>query len=533
MRWVGSAWLLYYAPYTAYFKAEGAKVEKPVAVEEMLAEGLRRLFLKPGADRHRGFVEELARGGRLALELEEKKTKDEEKTGSYVFRLYRLEEGGGLKELGVRLKIEKVRESIIYALEFDDAERWQRFFKLEREAGVKAAEEVKERLPVEDRFPYMVGWVNSDVAISGGQLKMGTTHLWQLAETHALFNWSYVTVHGVSLTLEGPKPQFYAHTSLDKLDEAIRRGAEGGWLKMLGVEVESWDELKRWVAGHWDAVVDAAVKRLGEEIRSGLEALRDRLNDDKIAREAVAPALLLIQAERLGVDETTLKYFGAVISGAIDGDGYVSAAEGKVVLTSGKRAVALLWGAVLTAHDTEVEVRDGRGFNVVASGGAAKLAGLYFLYGPPLLEEDERIINHRLAEAVKLGAEGLDIRWEGLRRTDKGRVVADLIISEGGAAVKYNVYLRGDAMVLQFQSTDRSRVELAARLLKLAGVGAEVKRKGSMDIWRVVATTGMLAAGREKLRKALANIVRKAVENGWVNTNTAERWLEKLEGAAY
>jgi hypothetical protein len=44
-----------------------------------------------------------------------------------------------------------------------------------------------------------------------------------------------------------------------------------------------------------------------------------------------------------------------------------------------------------------------------------------------------------------------------------------------------------------------------------------------MDIWRVVATTGMLAAGREELRKALAEIVRKAVENGWVNTNTAER----------
>jgi hypothetical protein len=70
-----------------------------------------------------------------------------------------------------------------------------------------------------------------------------------------------------------------------------------------------------------------------------------------------------------------------------------------------------------------------------------------------------------------------------------------------GVAVKYNVYLREDLIVLVFQSSDRSRVELAACLLKLAGVGAEVKRKGSMDIWRVVATACMLAAGREKLRK--------------------------------
>ncbi len=65
---------------------------------------------------------------------------------------------------------------------------------------------------------------------------------------------------------------------------------------------------------------------------------------------------------------------------------------------------------------------------------------------------------------MKLGAEGLDISWEGLRRTPSGRGAADLILLEGGAAVKYNVYLRGDAIVLEFKSTDRSRVELAARL---------------------------------------------------------------------
>jgi len=48
----GSARLLYYAPKTAYVKAERAGVERPAAVEELVAEALRRLFLKPGADHY-------------------------------------------------------------------------------------------------------------------------------------------------------------------------------------------------------------------------------------------------------------------------------------------------------------------------------------------------------------------------------------------------------------------------------------------------------------------------------------------------
>ncbi len=58
---------------------------------------------------------------------------------------------------------------------------------------------------------------------------------------------------------------------------------------------------------NWGVVVEAAVRRLGEGVRGELEALRNKLNDDKVAREVVAPALLLIQAERLGVNETTLR----------------------------------------------------------------------------------------------------------------------------------------------------------------------------------------------------------------------------------
>jgi hypothetical protein len=533
----GSAWLLYYAPYTAYDNAKRAKAERPAAVEELVAEALRRLFLKPGADRYSRFVEELTKGGRLALMLE--KEAKSKKTESYVFRLFRLEGGDKLKELeGVKLRISKVGEgaSIVYALELDA--RWRELFKQELEAAVKAAEEIGGRLPVEDRFSYKAGWVDSDVAITRNKkgkrmLQMSTSHLWQLAETHALFDWSDVEVLGVGLTLEGPKPQFQARTSLEKLDDAIKKSAEGGWLKMLGIKAESWDGLKRWVVENWDVVVDAAARRLGEGVRGELEALRNKLNDDKIAREVVAPALLLIQAERLGVNETTLRYFAAVASGAIDGDGHVSAAMEVVGLTSDKHTVALLWAAAFAAHGIKAEVRRvGSVFQVVASGGdAASLARLYFLYGAPLLEGDERFISHKLAEAVKLGARGvLSVSWEGLRRrTEDGPVAADLIISVGGVAVKYNVYLSEKAIELQFASTDRGRVELAARLLRLAGVVAEVKKEGSRDAWYVRAYTDRLAAGREELRKALAEIVREAVARGWVDEKRAELWLEKLE----
>jgi hypothetical protein len=219
-----------------------------------------------------------------------------------------------------------------------------------------------------------------------------------------------------------------------------------------------------------------------------------------------------------------------VASGVIDGDGYVSAAMGEVGLASGKHAVALLWKVAFAAYDVEAKVKGGRGLKVVASGvGAARLAGLYFRYGAPLLEGDEKVINHKLAGAVGLGAEGLDIRWEGLRRTPRSLVAADLTISEAGIAVKYNVYLRKDNILLQFHSADRNRAELAARLLKLVGVSTEVGKEGGRDEWYVIATTDMLAAGREELRKALAEVVKMARDNGWVDEERARRWLEKLE----
>jgi hypothetical protein len=80
-----------------------------------------------------------------------------------------------------------------------------------------------------------------------------------------------------------------------------------------------------------------------------------------------------------------------------------------------------------------------------------------------------------------------------------------------------------------FQSTDRSRVELAARLLRIAGVVAEVEKVGGRDVWYVRVTTDRLTAGREELRKALAEIVRTARGKGWVDTGKADGWLKKLE----
>jgi hypothetical protein len=201
-------------------------------------------------------------------------------------------------------------------------------------------------------------------------------------------------------------------------------------------------------------------------------------------------------------------------------------------LASGKREIARLWAAALAAHGFRTIVEKvGSAFQVIVSGSdAAKLSGLYFRYGPPLLEGDERITNYKLAEAVELGAKGLDIRWERLRRrADKGPVAADLIISESAVTIKYSVYLRDRAIELEFQSTDRSRAELAARLLRLAGVSAEVGKRKDRDVWYVKAATDRLAAGDEKLRKALAEIVREAAASGWVEADKAGGWLEKLE----
>jgi len=123
----------------------------------------------------------------------------------------------------------------------------------------------------------------------------------------------------------------------------------------------------------------------------------------------------------------------------------------------------------------------------------------------------------------------LRVRVDNIRLTESGYVAADLTISEAGAAAKYNVYLRIDGILPKFRSTDRSHVELAARLLRLAGVGAEVRKEGGRGAWQVWATTDRLAAGREELRDAVRKVVEEALEKGWVDEKKAKRRLKKLE----
>mgnify|MGYP000216676464 CR=1 FL=1 len=78
--------------------------------------------------------------------------------------------------------------------------------------------------------------------------------------------------------------------------------------------------------------------------------------DDKTAREVAAPALFILQVDRLGVNEETLKYFGMVISAAVDGDGSISAANKEASLSTGNAAVALLWATALAAYGIKPSV---------------------------------------------------------------------------------------------------------------------------------------------------------------------------------
>jgi hypothetical protein len=163
-------------------------------------------------------------------------------------------------------------------------------------------------------------------------------------------------------------------------------------------------------------------------------------------------------------------------------------------------------------------------YNIAASGeNAARFMHLLAVSAP---SASGGYLNEKFDEFVEEAR--VEVRFGNIRRT-KRNVAADLTLSEAGVAVKYNVYLRENKVELQFQSTNRSRAELAALLLRHAGVGAEVGEVGGGGVWQVRAATDVLAAGRKKLREALAEIIKTACDNGWVDERKARRWLEKLE----
>ncbi len=257
---------------------------------------------------------------------------------------------------------------------------------------------------------------------------------------------------------------------------------------------------------------------------------------DVVVRKFVAPALELIMLDKAlngkFNKEEALLYFGEMYATALAGDGTVGPRE--VELAVGGElggGVALLRLATLyllnqllskeLKFDVRTYVERGNLYTIAAYGeNAARFMRLLAVSAPSAGGE---YLSEKFDQFVEEAR--VEVRVDNIRQTKGG--AADLIISEGDVAVKYNVYLSGK-IELQFQSTDRSRVELAARLLRLAGVTAEVKRVSSKrDVWRVEATTDKLAAGREELRKALAKIVETARKS--VGEEKAKRWLEKLE----
>jgi hypothetical protein len=304
----------------------------------------------------------------------------------------------------------------------------------------------------------------------------------------------------------------------ERRDEKTKKRIES-LAKEVGV---SWEEV-------WSVV---------DFVLSDMYCLARDCADDRIVRKFVAPALELIMLDKALNNkfdrEKALLRFGEMYGTAVAGDGSVG--PDVVVLTVGGEldgGAALLRLAALyllsqllpdgLKFGVRAYVRNGSRYDITAYGENA--AGLRRHLAVSAPSAGGEYLSDKFEEFVEEAR--VEVRVDNIRLTESGYIAADLTISEAGAAVKYNVYLRDDAMVLEFHSTDRSRVELAALLLKLAGIRVEVKKEGGRDEWYVRATTDMLAAGREELRKALAEIVKTARKS--VGEEKAKRWLEKLE----
>jgi hypothetical protein len=289
------------------------------------------------------------------------------------------------------------------------------------------------------------------------------------------------------------------------------------------------------------------VQDIVDFVLSDMHCLARDCARDAVVRKFVAPALELIMLDKALNDnddpnreknrERARLLFGEMYATAIAGDGTVG--PDRVKLTVGGElggGVALLRLATLhllnqllpdkLRFNARVHVYEGRYYYITAGGeNAVKLKRLLAVSAPSAGGE---YLSPKFDQFVKEAK--VEVRVDNIRETKKGRVAADLTLSEAGIAVKYDVYLSEKGIELYFVTTDRSRVELAAILLRHAGVSAEVKKlKSSRDMWRVVATTDKLAAGRVELRNAIAEFVREALARGWVEAGKAERWLEKLE----
>jgi hypothetical protein len=263
---------------------------------------------------------------------------------------------------------------------------------------------------------------------------------------------------------------------------------------------------------------------------------------DEVVRKFVAPALELIMLDKaLNKEfdrEKALLIFGEMYATAVAGDGTMGPDDVTLVvggeLGGGAALLRLATLHVLREllpdelrFNVRIYMVEGRYYRITATGeDAARFKRLLALSAP---SADGGYLSEKFNEFVEAARVKVQLDKDSMRRTEGGLVVADLIISEAGTAVKCNVYLRDRAIVLHFVSSDRSHAELAARLLRLAGVSAEVKKVSDRDVWQVWATTDKLAAGREELRDAVRKVVEEALEKGWVDEKKAKRWLKKLE----
>jgi hypothetical protein len=330
----------------------------------------------------------------------------------------------------------------------------------------------------------------------------------------------------------------------ERLARAIIRYAEG-------YKKEAEGSINR-LAGKLASVFKEDMKRVREEVWGVVErvlsgedpyvyCLTRDCADDKLVRKFVETALELMMLDKALRGEfdrkKALLIFGQMYATAVAGDGTVG--PDMVKLTVGGKlggGAALLRLATLhllsqllpkeLKFDARIYVGEGRYYHIAVSReNAARFMRLLVVTAPSAGGE---YLSEKFNEFVKETQVEVRLDKNSIRLTKSG-VIADLTISVAGIAVKYNVNLNERAIQLRFRSTDRSRVELAALLLKQAGVNVEVKKVSDKDEWYVRATTHKLVAGCKELRDALAEFVREAIARGRVGEKKAECWLEELE----
>jgi len=118
---------------------------------------------------------------------------------------------------------------------------------------------------------------------------------------------------------------------------------------------------------------------------------------------------------------------------------------------------------------------------------------------------------------------------KSVEKTEKS-ARAVIAVRAGPWETEYNVYMTRNEIVLYYSSTDAERVHQLAHVLKLMGVKKEPRKIGSRKAWQIKASTDVLASKTvlPAFREALASAVEKAAEEGWVEADTARRWVEKL-----